>query len=157
VLKKMRAGQKLPVDAYDRELTKKIAQGTLTTVDNAIDQTTGTVRLRATFTNSDNALFPNQFVNARLLVEEKRAVVLLPSAAIQRTSTKTYVYLVKPDSTVTVREITISTTEGDDSEITSGLSPGDEVVMTGADRLQEGSKVNAQVEGEQQGSRGRRK
>jgi multidrug efflux system membrane fusion protein len=144
VLQKLRAGQKLRVDAYDREMTKRIAQGTLTTVDNEIDQTTGTVRLRATFSNNGNELFPNQFVNARLLVQEKRGVVLLPSAAIQRSSNSTYVYLVKPDSSVTVRTITLGTTEGQDSEITSGLQPGDVVVMTGADRLQEGSKVSPQ-------------
>jgi len=148
VLQKMKVGT-LQVDAYDRDMKKKLAQGTLTTVDNQIDQTTGTIRLRATFDNKDSALFPNQFVNARLLVEEKRGVVLLPSAAIQRSSTATYVYLVQPDSTVTVRNVTEGTTEGDDSEITSGLAPGDVVVMTGADKLQEGSKVNAEIPQEQ--------
>nr|AEQ20279.1 multidrug efflux system subunit MdtA [uncultured bacterium CSLG7] len=145
VLQKMRTST-LEVDAYDRDMKKKLAQGTLTTVDNQIDQTTGTVRLRATFDNKDDALFPNQFVNARLLVQEKRGVVLLPSAAIQRSSNATFVYLVKPDSTVTVRNITEGTTEGDDSEITAGLNAGDTVVMTGADKLQEGSKVNAQIQ-----------
>jgi multidrug efflux system membrane fusion protein len=152
VLQKMRT-EKLHVDAYDREMKQKLAQGSLTTVDNQIDQTTGTVRLRATFDNTDNALFPNQFVNARLLVEEKRGVVLLPSAAIQRSSTATYVYLVQPDSTVTVRNLTEGTTEGDDSEITSGLQAGDVVVMTGADKLQEGSKVNAQFPQDKGGAR----
>ncbi len=144
VLQKMRTAT-LEVDAYDREMKQKLAQGTLTTVDNQIDQTTGTVRLRATFDNKDDSLFPNQFVNARLLVQEKRGVVLLPSAAIQRSANATFVYLVKPDSTVTLRNITEGTTEGDDSEITSGLNAGDTVVMTGADKLQEGSKVNAQI------------
>jgi membrane fusion protein, multidrug efflux system len=144
VLQKMRTAT-LEVDAYDRDMKKNLAQGTLTTVDNQIDQTTGTVRLRATFDNKDDSLFPNQFVNARLLVQEKRGVVLLPSAAIQRSSNATFVYLVKPDSTVTVRNITEGTTEGDNSEITSGLNAGDVVVMTGADKLQEGSKVSAQL------------
>jgi membrane fusion protein, multidrug efflux system len=143
VLQKMRTA-KLQVDAYDRDMKQKLARGTLTTVDNQIDQTTGTVRLRATFDNKDDSLFPNQFVNARLLVQEKRGVILLPSAAIQRSSNATFVYLIKPDSTVTVRNITEGTTEGDDSEITSGLNDGDPVVMTGADKLEEGSKVNAQ-------------
>ncbi len=143
VIKKMRAGQRLEVDAFDREMKTKIAQGTLTTLDNEIDQTTGTLRLRATFDNKGNLLFPNQFVNARLLVEEKKDVTLVSNAAVQRNSQMTYVYFVKPDSTVTVRQITLGTTEGDDSEITSGLSPGDAVVMTGVDKLQEGSKVNA--------------
>jgi multidrug efflux system membrane fusion protein len=141
VLQKLRAGQRLEVDAYDREMKNKIAQGWLATVDNQIDQTTGTVRLRATFDNRDNALFPNQFVNARLLVEEKHGVTLVPNAVIQRGSQSTYLYVVKPDSTVTVRQITVGTTEGDDSEVTSGVSPGDVVVMTGVDKLQEGSKV----------------
>ena len=149
ILKKFRAGQKLEVDAYDRAMTTKVATGKLETIDNQIDQTTGTLKLRANFDNNDNALFPNQFVNVRLLVEEKRGVTLVPSAVIQRNSQQTYVYLVKPDSTVTVRQVKIGTTEGDQSEITDGLSPGDEIVMTGVDRLQEGSKVNAQTEGEE--------
>jgi membrane fusion protein, multidrug efflux system len=146
VIKKMRAGQKLEVDAFNHEMTTKIAQGRLTTLDNEIDPTTGTLRLRATFDNKDNVLFPNQFVNARLLVEEKKDVTLVSNAAIQRNSQMTYVYFVKPDSTVTVRRITLGTTEGDDSEITSGLSPGDAVVMTGVDKLQEGSKVTTHFE-----------
>jgi multidrug efflux system membrane fusion protein len=147
VLQKMRGQQKLQADAYDRDMTKKIAQGTLTTVDNEIDQTTGTVRIRATFDNKDGTLFPNQFVNIRLLVQEKGGVVLIPSAAIQRTSNSTFVYLVQPDSSVTIRNVGIGTTEGDDSEITSGVQAGDAVVMTGVDRLQEGSKVSVQFPG----------
>jgi multidrug efflux system membrane fusion protein len=141
ILQKLRAGQKLPVDAWDRELKNKIASGSLDTVDNEIDPTTGTLKLRALFNNENRALFPNQFVNARLLQQEKRGVTLLPSAAIQRNTNQTYVFLVKPDNTVTVRKITIGTTEGDQSEITSGLNAGDAVVMTGVDKLQEGSKV----------------
>ncbi len=148
VLQKLRAGQTLTVEAYDREMKQKIASGTLTTVDNEIDQTTGTVRLRATFANTDHALFPSQFVNARLLVQQKRGVVLLPSAAIQRTSTTQFVYLVKPDSTVTVRNITTGTAEGESVEITSGLVAGDQVVMTGVDKLQEGSKVRVEPSGD---------
>lgn len=146
VIQKWRAGERLQVDALDRNM-KKLATGYLSTIDNQIDPTTGTVKLRATFENKDNALFPNQFVNARLLVEEKHGVTLLPTAAIQRNNQQTYVWFVKPDSTVTVRQIKLGTTEGDQSEITEGLDPGDEVVMTGVDRLQEGSKVNAQLEG----------
>ncbi len=117
----------------------------MTTLDNQIDPTTGTLKLRATFENAKGTLYPNQFVNARLLVQEKRGVTLVPTAAIQRNSQATYVYVVKPDSTVTVRPITIGTTEGDDSEVTSGLMPGEVVVMTGVDKLQEGSKVTAQI------------
>jgi multidrug efflux system membrane fusion protein len=129
------------VDAWDHELKNKIASGTLTTLDNEIDQTTGTLKLRATFDNTNRALFPNQFVNARLLVQQKTGVTLLQSAAIQRNTNDTYVYLIKPDSTVTVRIIKTGTTEGDQAEITSGLSPGDTVVITGVDKLQEGSKI----------------
>jgi len=149
VLQKMHAGQMLEVDAWDRGMTKKLAQGTLTTVDNQIDQTTGTVRLRATYDNKDNVLFPYQFVNARLLVQEKTGVVLLDQAAIQRNTNATYVFLVQPDSTVITRNITVGTTEGDDAEITSGLAPGDVVVLTGADKLSDGTRVSVQIPGEQ--------
>jgi multidrug efflux system membrane fusion protein len=148
ILQKMRAGQRLRVDAYDRDWKAKLAEGWLTTLDNQIDQTTGTLRLRATFGNANDALFPNQFVNARLLVEEKRGVTLLPTAAIQRNSQTTYVWVVKSDSTVIVRPVTTGTTEGDHAEINSGVSPGEVVVMTGVDKLQEGSKVGVHMGGE---------
>ncbi len=95
-------------------------------------------------------LFPNQFVNAHLLVEEKRGVTLLPTAAVQRNTQTTYVYFVKPDQTVTIRDVQLGTTNGDVTEITSGVSPGDVVVMTGVDKLQEGSKVQAHIEDAQQ-------
>jgi membrane fusion protein, multidrug efflux system len=148
VLQKMRAGQRLSVDAYDRDMKTKLATGWLTTLDNQIDQTTGTLKLRATFSNSNSALFPNQFVNARLLVEEKHGVTLVPSAVLQRNPQMTYVYLVKPDSTATVRAVTAGATESDQTEIISGLSPGDTVVMTGVDKLQEGNKVNVHLDSE---------
>jgi multidrug efflux system membrane fusion protein len=148
VLQKVRAGQRLLVNAYDRNMTTKLATGWLTTIDNQIDPTTGTVKLRANFENQDGALFPNQFVNARLLVEEKHGVTIVPTAAVQRNSQTTYVYLVKPDSTVTVRPVTIGTVEDDNSQITSGVAPGDVVVMTGVDKLQEGSRVRAEMYGE---------
>ena len=145
VVQKMNAGQQLTAYAYSRDMTAKIATGLLTTLDNEIDPATGTLRLRATFDNKDNSLFPNQFVNVRLLVQEKHGVTLVPTAAIQRNGQTTYVYVVKPDSTVTVRQVTIGTTEGDDSEVTAGLTPGEVLVMTGVDKLQEGTKVNAQI------------
>jgi len=145
VLAKMAAGQTLEVDAYDRDAKTKLAQGSLTTLDNQIDPTTGTLKLRATFKNAKGTLFPNQFVNIRLLVQEKRGVTLAPTAAIQRNSQATYVYVVKADSTVTVRAVTIGTAEGDDSEVTSGLLPGEVLVMTGVDKLQEGTKVSAKI------------
>jgi multidrug efflux system membrane fusion protein len=147
ILAKVRAGQTLPVDAWDREMKNKLASGSLATLDNEIDQTTGTLKLRANFDNANRTLYPNQFVNARLLQQEKTGVTLLPSAAIQRNTNNTYVYLVKPDSTVTIRTIKVGTTEGDQTEVTSGLSPGDTVVMTGVDKLQEGSKVAVTLNG----------
>jgi len=153
VYQKMRAGESLSVEAWDRQNTTKIATGKLATIDNEIDQTTGTVRARAMFDNKNFELFPNQFVNVRLLVQQKTGVVLLADAAIQRSS-EVYVYLVKPDSTVTVRNITTGTTDGGETEITSGLAAGDEIVMTGVDKLQEGTKVNATVPGEQPAGRG---
>jgi multidrug efflux system membrane fusion protein len=151
ILAKMHVGAQLKVEAWDREMKTKIAQGWLATLDNQIDPTTGTVKFRANFENRDGSLFPNQFVNARLLVEEKQGVTLIPTATVQRNAQITYVYLVKPgkpDPSVTVRTITIDTTEGEDAEVTSGLVPGDVVVMTGVDKLQEGSKVRVQKPGE---------
>jgi multidrug efflux system membrane fusion protein len=145
VLKKMAAGQTLEVDAYDRTANTKIAQGSLTTLDNQIDPTTGTLKLRAIFANAMGTLFPNQFVNARLLVQEKHGVTLVPTAAIQKNSNATYVYVVKADSTVTLRPITVDTAEGDDTQVTSGLMPGEVLVMTGVDKLEEGSKVSVQA------------
>ena len=152
-MQKMRKGAQLKVEAWDRDLNTKLALGWLATVDNQIDPTTGTVKLRANFDNRDGALFPNQFVNARLLVEEKQGVTLIPTAAVQRNADVTYVFLIRPDSTVTVRKITVGTTEGQETEVTSGLVPGDQAVMTGVDKLQEGSKVRIPKPGERK-SRG---
>ncbi len=145
---KLHGGAHLQVEAWDRENKNKLAQGTLDTIDNQIDPTTGTLRLRAIFENKAGKLFPSQFVNARLLVEEKTGVVVLPNAAIQRNSTQIYVWLVKPDGSVTVRPVTVGASEGDLTEITSGVNAGDVVVTVGVDRLLEGSRVNAQVPGE---------
>jgi multidrug efflux system membrane fusion protein len=148
ILTKMRAGQQLMVEAWDRELKNKLAEGKLETIDNQIDPTTGTLKLRAVFANSNGKLFPSQFVNARLLLEQKQNITLLPNNAIQRNSQGTYVWLVNPDQTVAVRPVTLGTTEGEQSEITAGLEPGDAVVTVGVDRLEEGGKVNAQIAGE---------
>jgi membrane fusion protein, multidrug efflux system len=149
VVEKIHAGQTLVVEAWDRENNVKLATGTLQTTDNQIDPTTGTLRLRAVFDNKNNKLFPSQFVNARLLIDSKHDVTLLPTAAIQRNSQNIYVWLVNPDSTVTIRPVTAGAAEGDQTEMTSGLEPGDEAVMVGVDKLQEGGRVNAQVPGEQ--------
>jgi multidrug efflux system membrane fusion protein len=148
VLKKMRAGQRLRVEAWDRELRNRLTTGALMTHDNQIDQSTGTLKLRAVFDNKDDSLFPNQFVNARLLIEEKIGVTLVPNAAVQRNSQSTYVYLVKPDQTVTVRPVTLGVTEGDQTEIASGIGPGDVVVIDGVDKLQEGTKVSTRAPGD---------
>jgi multidrug efflux system membrane fusion protein len=145
VLKKLYAGQKLPVEAWDRQLKNKLATGAISTIDNVVDPTTGTLKLRALFDNATRTLFAGQFVNARLLQQEKTGVTLLPSAAIQRNTNDTYVYLIQPNGTVTVRSIKVGTTEGDQSEITSGIKPGDRVVMTGVDKLQEGTRVTASM------------
>jgi multidrug efflux system membrane fusion protein len=148
VLRRIAAHEHLRAFAYDRAAQTRITQGTLTTVDNQIDPSTGTLRLRATFGNGGGKLFPNQFVNVRLLVQEKRGVVLIPVAAIQRTTSRTFVYVVKPDCTVTVRQITEGVTEGDESEITSGLHAGETVVLMGVDKLDEGTLVTVHTEGE---------
>jgi membrane fusion protein, multidrug efflux system len=142
VLAKLKSGAKLQVEAYDREQKQKLATGTLLTVDNQIDPTTGTVKFKALFPNANNELFPNQFVNARLLLEIKRQAVLVPSSAIQRGPQGTFVYLVKPDHTATVRPVTIGVVQGDDTSVASGLAEGELVVVDGAERLREGSKVD---------------
>ncbi|MCE0483478.1 MAG: MdtA/MuxA family multidrug efflux RND transporter periplasmic adaptor subunit [Methylacidiphilales bacterium] len=143
VLDKMRAGQTLEVDAYDRSgFTNKLAQGSLLTTDNQIDPTTGTLRLRAQFPNDDQKLFPNQFVNVRLLVEMKQNVALVPVAAIQHGTQGAFVYVVDTNAnTVKMRNITLSTQDADQAEVTDGLTEGETVVTDGVDKLQNGSKV----------------
>ena len=141
VLERLKAGQKLTVDAFDREQKHKLATGTLLTVDNQIDPNTGTVRLKAVFPNEDGALFPNQFVNARLLLEMKHGMTLVPSAAVQRGAKGTFVYVVNEDKTVAVRPVTVGVSHGDDASINSGLAPNELVVVDGTEKLREGSKV----------------
>ncbi|MFI5332090.1 MAG: MdtA/MuxA family multidrug efflux RND transporter periplasmic adaptor subunit [Desulfobaccales bacterium] len=147
VLEKLRAGERLLVDAFNREQTKKIATGSLLTIDNQIDPNSGTVRFRAEFPNKDHKLFPNQFVNARLLLDTRRGTTVVPTAAIQRSPQGTYVYLVKADQTVTVRQVKLGPSEGDETAIDEGLVPGDRVVVEGAERLREGSKVELKGQG----------
>ena len=145
VAKQMQGGQGMPVQAWDRDFTKQISSGTLMTFDNQIDQTTGTVKLKAQFDNSDYALFPQQFVNARLLVDTVHNTVLVPSAAVQKSPQGSFVYVVKPDNSVAVRDVTIGATQGDTVSIASGLAEGDMVVTDGVDKLQPGSKVNVRL------------
>jgi len=148
VLTKLRAGAKLPVQAYDRDQSKKLADGTLLTVDNQIDATTGTSRLKAVFPNSDNTLFPNQFVNARLSLEMKKGVLIIPTVAVQRGPTGTFVYLVGEDSTVSVRPVKLGISQGNDVAVDDGLSPNDRVVVDGAEKLTEGMQVTVHQPGE---------
>jgi len=146
ILKKLHAGVQMPVQVFDRDFRTKLANGTLLTVDNQIDVTTGTVRLKAIFQNDDNALFPNQFVNARLLLDTRRGVVLAPAAAIQHGPQTTFVFLVKTDSTVETRDVRVGLIEGEVALIEQGLSAGDVVVTQGVDKLQPGMKVSPRQE-----------
>ena len=146
VLDKMKGGNNLSVEAYDREQIHKLATGSLIAIDNLIDPTTGTVRCESKFPNENNALFPNQFVNAKLLLETKQDATIIPAVAIQRGPQGTYVYVVKTDQTVQVRIVKIGITEADMVSIDSGLSPDELVVVDGAERLRDGSKVEAQIQ-----------
>lgn len=141
VMKRLQAGETLPVDAYDRAEKTKLATGTLLTVDNQIDPTTGTVKLKAQFANDDFSLFPNQFVNARMLVDVQRGATVIPAVAVQRGTEGTFVYVVQPDHTATVRPIKLGPTRGETAAVDSGLAPGDLVVVDGSDRLREGAKI----------------
>jgi membrane fusion protein, multidrug efflux system len=141
VQQQLRAGKKLAVEAWDRDLKAKLATGTFLALDNQIDTSTGTVRIKAIFPNELSALYSNQFVNARLLVDTLHGVVLVPTAAIQRSPQSTFVWAVKPDSTVEMRNIDVQLTEGDVVAIRKGVANGDSVVIDGVDKLQPGSKV----------------
>ncbi|MFD0938925.1 MdtA/MuxA family multidrug efflux RND transporter periplasmic adaptor subunit, partial [Methylobacterium trifolii] len=141
VMRRIRAGAKLAVRAYDRGDAHEIATGTLDTVDNQIDVTTGTVRLRALFENADEELFPNQFVNAKLTVDTVRDAALVPNAAILQGTPGTYVYLMDGDEKVSVRPIKVGETDGTRTVVLSGLNAGDRVVTDGTDRLRDGAPV----------------
>ncbi len=139
---KLHAGVQLAVDAYDRDDTAKIASGKLETIDNQIDITTGTYKLKSVFTNADNALFPNQFVNVHLLVDTKHNLTIVPAAAIQRGPQGTYVYAADTDNTAKIRIVTVAQTTGDSVGLSAGLNSGDRVVIDGLDKLQDGTKIN---------------
>jgi len=156
VSKHMQQGT-LQVDAFSRDDQTKLASGKLQTIDNQIDPTTGTAKLKAVFSNTDNQLWPNQFVNADLLLETRKNSTVVPTAAILRGPQGTFVYAVNPDKTVRDRAVTISLTQGDTTVITSGLNPGDTVVTDGQDKLQRGSRIeprNATPSGGANGGRG---
>jgi multidrug efflux system membrane fusion protein len=149
VLAKLKAAQPLTVEAFDREQKRLLATGSLLTVDNQIDPNTGTVRLKAVFQNENNELFPNQFVNARLLLDVKHGATLVPSAAIQRGPQGSFVYVVKEDQTVEVRSVRVGVTHGEEAIIDRGLSPEELVVVDGTEKLREGSKVEVRTSSDQ--------
>src|SRR6266436_6245916 len=141
VMQRLRSGEKLPVEAYDREQKKKLASGMLASVDNQIDPATGTIKLRAQFPNEDAGLFPNQFVNARMLLDTRRGATLVPNASVVRGGQGTFAYVIKEDRTVELRKVSVGMSEGDSVSIESGLAPGELVVLEGSDRLRDGAKV----------------
>lgn len=141
IAKRMGAGVKLHTTAYDRSNTTPLASGYLETIDNQIDTSTGTIKLRALFDNKAQLLFPNQFVNARLLVDTLRNAVIVPSSAVLTGTSGQFVYVVKPDHTVSVRPVKVGPVDGERTSIASGLAPGERVVIDGSDRLREGAKI----------------
>src|SRR5881628_3107122 len=145
VLKKLRAGQQLRVEAWDHDDSKKIADGVLLTADNQIDATTGTSKLKAIFDNKNNVLYPNQFVNVRLLIDVLKGSVVVPGATIQRGSQGTFVYVVTENQTAELRMVTVRDTEGNDVAIGSGLKAGEFVILEGMDKVQDGARVDVQT------------
>jgi membrane fusion protein, multidrug efflux system len=141
VQKRLLEGQTLTVDAYDRDFKTKLDTGKLLAIDNQVDSTTGTLRLKAKFDNKGGQLFPNQFVNVRLLVDTRRDAIIVDGAAVQRGPNSTFVYVVKPDETVDLRTVVIGPSEGSETSLESGLTAGEIVVTDGIDKLQRGSKV----------------
>ncbi len=141
VLERLQRGVRLPVEAYDREYRRKLAEGALLTIDNQVDPTTGTVRLKAQFPNTDYRLFPSQFVNARLLIDTRRGATVVPTAAVQQSPRGAFVYVLRPDQTGAVRQVTVGVTDADDVSIERGLAVGEQVVVEGAERLRDGSPI----------------
>jgi len=146
VMQKLQAKQPLTVDAYDRAQQHRLASGTLLTIDNQIDPATGTVKLKAQFANDDFALFPNQFVNTRMLVDVLHDAVVIPNAGVQRGAQGAFVYVVRDDHTVTLRPVTPGAVEGTRVAIEDGLKPGEVVVIDGADKLREGAQVEVNLQ-----------
>jgi multidrug efflux system membrane fusion protein len=147
ILRQIHDGVRLVVAAFDRSQTKQIATGILTTIDNQINTSTGTFRLRAEFDNADESLFPNQFVNINLLADTVRGATVIPTAAVQRGAPGTFVFAVNADETVSVRPVSLGPGQGERVSVVSGLSPGERVVIDGADRLRDGAKVAARDAG----------
>jgi multidrug efflux system membrane fusion protein len=147
VLSARKGGGKLTVEALDRDQKEVLATGALLTIDNQIDPSTGTVKLKAVFPNDKNELFPNQFVNARLLLDVKKDTILVPSAAVQRSPKGVFVYVVKQDKTVEMRPIKPGVSQGNEMSVESGLQEGELVVADGTDRLKDGSTVELKEQG----------
>jgi multidrug efflux system membrane fusion protein len=143
VAMKLQKGEQLSVDAYDRDDTNKIESGKLLTIDNQIDTTTGTYKLKGVFTNDRSVLFPNQFVNVHLLADVKRNLVIVPASAIQRGPQGTYVYVVQNGNTANIQPVTVAQTTDNTVGLSAGLNAGDVVVVDGQDKLQDGSKVTS--------------
>lgn len=141
LLKRVQSGATLPVTAYDRTNTQVLATGTLQSVDSQIDTTTGTIKLKAIFPNTDQVLFPQQFVNIVLLLDTMHGATLIPQSGVQRGAPGTYVYVVNADQTVSVRKVTLGAGDPTNITITQGLTPGETVVVDGADKLKDGAKV----------------
>src|SRR6202035_1320993 len=141
ISKRLQDGAVLPATALDRGAANKIADGTLQTFDSQMDPTTGTIKLRAQFPNESKPLYPNQFLNVRLLLDTHKDVTTMSTAGIQRGVPGTFVYLINADSTVSVRPVKLGVTDGDHVEILSGLAPGDRIVIDGADKLRDGAKI----------------
>jgi multidrug efflux system membrane fusion protein len=142
VLAQVRAGTALSVDAYDRAGTRRIASGTLETVDNQIDITTGTLKLKARFDNTDEVLFPNQFVNVQLHVQTRDGATAIPTVAVQQGTLGSFVFVAKPDNTVEVRQVKLGPVYKENVAVNEGLQPGEKVVIEGTDRLRAGSKID---------------
>jgi multidrug efflux system membrane fusion protein len=145
ILRRFRTGNKVPVDAFDREGRTKIATGTLVAIDNQIDPTTGTVRLKASYGNTDGVLYPNQFVNARVLIDVLHEAILAPAEAIQRGPQGAYVYVVKPDKVVQMRRVQLGPSEGATISVRTGLTDSEALVVDGAEKVQDGARVEATV------------
>lgn len=145
VLARMKLDKAVPVEAFDRSQTHKLASGKLLTIDNQIDPTTGTIKLRAQFQNDENTLYPNQFVNIRMLVNVDENAIVIPMPALQRGRNGDYVYVVNQDGTVALRNIKIGHISGETVVVTSGLEPGETVVIDGADKLRDGAKVKPEL------------
>jgi len=154
VLARLREGGRLRVDAYDREQTKRLAQGELASLDNQIDAATGTVRLKATFANTEGELYPNQFVNAKLLLDVLKDAVVVPAAAVQRGQQGTYVFVVSPEGVANTRPVSVGEAGDGQSVILSGLTVGEKVVVDGAERLRDGSAVEVREPGRPGGAPG---